>query len=389
VIEAPPSPALRIFAFDPATGLEAFVAVDSLVGGRALGGTRMTGDVTIGEVAGLARIMALKLALVGLPIGGAKAGIRSVLGRGRLRDDLLTAFGRAIRPLLLGGVYLGSDQGVSFRDRDVFLAAAGLEVALQPGVSRLPCTWAHLWERCRDVTGFGVCEAIDAALEATGRDPRRLAVSVQGFGAVGQPVAEGLARRGARIVAVADRHGTIYRADGLRVDELRQATDSAGTIDRSLLRDDVQRFGAPDAWLLAGADLVVAAAGGGAITASNAHRVTASLVVEAGNLSCSPAAQRALAARGIPVLPGIVVNSGGAAMTGLVLIDAVPAGLSTDDLLAWAYGEIGGLIARNVVELFERRTSDPRSLLDLALELTKERRGTPTGRLPARVANAP
>src|SRR5215211_5883088 len=92
---------------------DAWVVVDDLVEGMAMGGTRMTTSVTEAELAELARAMTHKLALVDLPIGGAKAGIRP---RGPVTDraGLMRAFGRAAAPLLHGGVYLGCDLGTSY-----------------------------------------------------------------------------------------------------------------------------------------------------------------------------------------------------------------------------------------------------------------------------------
>src|SRR5512146_718446 len=122
---------LRLFITDPEIDLEAYVVVDSLVNGRAMGGTRMTSTVDVDEVADLAHNMTLKLALADLAIGGAKAGIRCGLPAGPQRDRYLERFGHAIAPLLHGGIYLGVDQGVSFRDRDTFLGAAHFEVSEQ------------------------------------------------------------------------------------------------------------------------------------------------------------------------------------------------------------------------------------------------------------------
>jgi glutamate dehydrogenase (NAD(P)+) len=142
---------LRCFVAEPDSDLRAFVVVDSLVGSRAMGGTRMAGDITVEEVAELARKMTLKLALAEIPIGGAKAGILHEGADERERDPVLAAFGRCAMPLLHGGVYLGTDQGISHRDRDFFFSAAGFDVRTEACAGALPCTWEDLWRRCDQV----------------------------------------------------------------------------------------------------------------------------------------------------------------------------------------------------------------------------------------------
>ncbi|MCM4083119.1 Glu/Leu/Phe/Val dehydrogenase dimerization domain-containing protein [Paractinoplanes hotanensis] len=365
----------RLFLQDPDAGLEAFVVADSLVGGRAMGGTRMTAGVTVDEVADLAAAMTRKLALAGIPIGGAKAGIRCGLPPGPARDRVLRAFGRAVAPLLRGGVYLGSDQGVTHADRDRFFAAAHYRP--EDSLPWLPCGWPELWHACEDVTGFGVCESVDAA--ATDYLPadsgRR--VAVQGFGLVGRAVATGLSRRGYSIVAVADRAGTVAAPTGLPVPGIIAATDAFGTIDRHALPTGVQILDRAEAWLDLPSDVLVLAAGGHAVHERNVDRVQAKLVVEGSNLGCSPGAERVLAARGVPVLPGPVANIGGAAVTGLLLTDGMPATTDVPGLVNGLFARVAATVRANTIEVVRRGRAEARCLSavadDLAAQRTAER----------------
>ncbi|MEO6503185.1 MAG: Glu/Leu/Phe/Val dehydrogenase dimerization domain-containing protein [Jatrophihabitantaceae bacterium] len=339
---------LTVLATDRTCNLTAFVVVDSIVEGRAMGGTRMTPGVTVDEVADLASRMTQKLALAGVPIGGAKAGIVCDLPAGVERDRVLADFGETVAPLLHGGVYLGSDQGVSHRDRDLFFRTAGYDVLTEPRLAGLPCDWATLWHHCADVTGHGLCQAIFAAVEHGLACGPRPSVVIQGFGSVGGGVAALLDRAGWRVVAVADRHGTVSAAGGLPITELLAVTDAQGAIDRRRLPVGLCSDPAPDAWLRVPADVLVLAAGGNAISAERADQVRASLVVEGGNLACAPAAQLVLARRGITVLPDFVVNVGGAAVTGMLLTGQAPVSAGTEELVDWLYAEVGARIRRNV-----------------------------------------
>lgn len=363
---------LRVFMTDPEIDLEAYVVVDSLVDSRAMGGTRMTSTVDMDEVANLAHNMTLKLALAGLPIGGAKAGIRCGLPAGPERDRCLEYFGHAIAPLLHGGIYLGVDQGITFPDRNKFLSAAHFEMSEQSGVGVLPCSWSDLWQSCSDITGFGICEGLDAASHLLPLSNDRTVV-IQGFGAVGRGVAIGLEQRGFRIVAIADREGTILSTDGLPIQELIKATDVAGTIDRTALRKGVRCIDESEAWLQVPADVLVLAANGNAVNADNVHRVQAQVIVEGGNFACAQVAHQLLAQMKVPVLPAIVVNAGGAIVTGLILSNMSPQGLDTEEFVRWLYAEVAMRIRRNMDILLRRATLDTRPLSEIAETLAMEK----------------
>lgn len=349
----------------PGCDTEAWVVVDSMVDGMAMGGTRMTRDVTEVEVAGLARAMTVKLALAGLPIGGAKAGIRPH-GQVADRDRVLHAFGSAVAPLLHGGIYLGCDQGTTHADRDLFLAAAGYDVRNRAGAARLQVDWRELWHDLTDITGYGVGIATLTALTAAGREgPQR--VAVQGFGTVGRAAAAFLAEHGHSVVAVADIEGTIEDPAGLPIPALLAATDAAGTVDRSGLPDSV-RCSEPSAqrWLDVPADITILAAGASAIDESAVSRVRADFIVEGGNMSCTPGARSALHKAGVCVLPDVVVNVGGAAVTGCVLTGIAPSDLPPAQLQHWLREWIGDTITRNcdaITRLTAAADPDPVSTL--------------------------
>lgn len=339
----------------PSEALNGWVVVDSLVDGMAMGGTRMTATVSEEEIKRLARAMTTKLALAGLSIGGAKAGIRAGMGD---REAALRAFGRATAPLLHGGIYLGTDLGTTHADRDLFLAEAGYE---HPRVKQLPVDWATFWTHLVDITGFGVCEASAAAIKNRfGTRPCR--VAIQGFGTVGRAVGKGLEERGHCIAAIADIHGTIEARDGLPIGQLLSITDPAGTIDRGRLPDGVRVLDGPEAWLDVDADVLILAAVGDAVRAENARRVRAQIVVEGGNLCCTASAKEIMAARGVLLIPDVVANVGGAAVTGCVLTGTVPFDLPLKQMVNWLFGWVGARVRDNteaVLEIIASGVADP------------------------------
>ncbi len=337
------SPLLSTAVRDHTQFLTGWVVVDSLVDGMAMGGTRMTDSVSEQEVCDLAAAMTVKLALVGLRIGGAKAGIVAVPEH---RDQVLRAFGRSVAPLLHGGVYLGCDQGTTHDDRDLFLAEAGFEVLRKPGITQLRTDWTELWKHLKDITGYGVAESALEALRLRADDRVRRVV-IQGFGTVGRSVAKNLEAHGHRIVAVADVLGTISAPQGLPIARLLEITDQAGTIDRSRLPDSVTALSQPEAWLDIEAEVLVLAAGGAAIREDNLRRLRAEVVVEGGNLCCTPVAKQSLRAGGTVVIPDVVANVGGAAVTGCILTGIAPSDVPTEELVRWLFDWVGERVRRN------------------------------------------
>jgi glutamate dehydrogenase (NAD(P)+) len=369
------TPSLQVTITDEGTGLRAYVVADTLVEGRSMGGTRMTPTVTLEEVAALAYKMTLKLSLAEIPMGGAKAGIVCDALADQDRDRHLTAFGTAVRPLLHGGIYLGTDQGVTHRDRDVFFKAAQYDLVRNTEHGRqMRCPWTEFWQTyTADVTGYGVCQGTFTAVELLRLSDRCHTVALQGFGAVGRGVAIGLAGRGFDLVAVADHLGTVADPKGMPLETLLNATDARGTIDRALLPEAWRVEGRDEAWLDVEADVLVLAAGGDAIHAGNVDRVRAKMVVEGANLACTEEAQARLAARGVPVLPDILVNCGGASVTGLILTGLAPVSLPPKELTAWLYEEIGGRIRRNVTTVIQRAVAEGKHFPLVTRELALER----------------
>jgi glutamate dehydrogenase (NAD(P)+) len=363
-------PLLQSTILDRRRGLEAWVIVDRLIGGQAMGGIRMTGDVSPPEVAQLARKMTLKLGLAELPIGGAKAGIVGSLPEGAARIDCLRAFGEAVAPLLHGGIYLGTDQGISYEDRELIYGAAGYDLR-QKGAGRiLKCSWGELWKGCQNVTGCGVAEAADMCAQIFDLPRARRNVVIQGFGTVGRGVARFLGERGYRIRAVADEAGTLRFEDSIDIERLAAVTNAQGLVDRARLPPGVTALPPPsDAWLDIDADILILAANSNAVTADNAGRINARLVIEGANFPCTAEALAVLRAKRIVVIPDIAANCGGAAVTALVLTGKVPALPDLDSQVAWFFDEVKRRVRRNVEKILKDPGIEGRDLTETAQQM--------------------
>ena len=321
------TPLLSLTWTDHLTGRQGFLVVDRLVRGVSSGGLRMRAGCTLDEVAGLARGMTVKEALHYdpanryVPLGGAKGGI-DCDPRAPEAYPLLVRYLRAMRPYIESCWTTGEDLGLTQDLVDRAAAEAGLVSSIQ-AVYPLLDDEAEARRRLRDafavevdgigldelVGGCGVAEAALAALDRSGVPYSGTRVALQGLGTMGGATARFLTRAGLRVVAVADLKGTIANPAGLAVAALLAARDAPGTVDRSARRPGDREL-AGDAWLSAEADVLVPAAVSYAIDAANQERITARWVVEAANMPVRPEAELLLAARGVTVLPDVVVNSG-------------------------------------------------------------------------------
>ncbi|MEU2244569.1 Glu/Leu/Phe/Val dehydrogenase dimerization domain-containing protein [Streptomyces sp. NPDC018338] len=321
-----PTPLLSVDWTDHVTGRRGHLVVDRLVRGVASGGLRMREGCTAAEVAGLARGMTMKEALHYdpearyVPLGGAKGGI-DCDPRSPKAYGVLVRYLRAMRPYIERFWTTGEDLGLTQDLVDRAAAEAGLVSSVQ-AVYPLLDDEATARKRLADafaievdgigldelVGGLGVAESVLVALDRAGRAHAGTRVSVQGLGTMGGATARFLARAGLRVVAVADVRGTIVNPDGLDVEALLAARDAHGTVDRTALRPG-DREEPRDAWLAVDAEVLVPAAVSYAIDAGNQGRITARWIAEAANMPVLPEAEEALAARGVTVLPDVVVNS--------------------------------------------------------------------------------
>ncbi|MEU1039190.1 Glu/Leu/Phe/Val dehydrogenase dimerization domain-containing protein [Streptomyces sp. NPDC005907] len=321
------APFIRLTWTDHVTGRTGHLVVDRLVRGVSSGGLRMREGCTVDEVAALARGMTVKEALHYnpegryIPLGGAKGGI-DCDPRHPDAYGVLVRYLRAVRPYVETVWATGEDLGLTQDLVDRAAAEAGLVSSVQ-AVYPLLDDEAAARRRLADAFavevdgigldelagGCGVAEAVLAVLDRAGVPYSGTRVAVQGFGTMGGATARFLTRAGLTVVAVADVKGTIANPRGLDVETLLAARDAYGTVDRAALRPRDRELPG-DAWLFTDAEVLVPAAVSYAVDTVNQAGVTACWIVEAANMPVLPGAEDLLAARGITVLPDVVVNSG-------------------------------------------------------------------------------
>jgi glutamate dehydrogenase (NAD(P)+) len=283
----------------------------TLTMGPTKGGIRYAPGVSMGECAALAQWMTWKCALLGLPYGGAKGGVRCdpiVLSDAEL-ERITRRYAAELIPIV------GPDRDIPAPDMgtgeqemawiyDTYSQAMGHSVP-EVVTGKPPVLGGT--EARRPATGLGVVYVAEAVAERLGRPLRDQRVVVQGFGNVGATAAAELRALGARVIAVSDYTGGIVDERGLDVAAVGRWVAERQTLEGCPLGAPVGRAEV----LEIPCDVLVPAALERQITDENAHRIEAGLIVEAANGPTTPEAEAILADRGIPIVPDVLANAGG------------------------------------------------------------------------------
>lgn len=292
-------PAKVVLVRESEVGLEGFVVVDNVACGPAIGGIRMARDITVEEVARLARAMTYKNAAAGLAHGGGKAGI---IGDPRMelpvKQRVIRAFGRAIEHLV---EYIpGPDMGMDETCMAYLHDEIGRAVGLPRVVGGIPLD-------AIGATGFGLAVCAEVAQSFAGVALKGARVVVQGFGAVGRHAARFLSDRGAKLVAAADSGGAMINPSGLDLPALLAFKKQGRTV-----RDFPGGRPLPAEELVAvDCDIWIPAARPDVLDAGNVRRLRAKLILQGANIPATPEAEALLHAAGVLSVPDFIANAGG------------------------------------------------------------------------------
>ncbi|QDL56796.1 Glu/Leu/Phe/Val family dehydrogenase [Rhodoferax aquaticus] len=279
--------------------------------GPGKGGVRFHQDVTLSEVMALSAWMSIKNAAVNVPYGGAKGGIRvdpKKLSLGEL-ERMTRRYTSEI------GIIIGPTKDIPAPDvntNEQIMAWMMDTYSMNEGatatgvVTGKPVDLGGSLGR-RDATGRGVFTVGVEAARHLGMDVSTARIAVQGFGNVGGVAARLFTETGAKVVAVQDHGGTVYRDSGLDVTALLAHVAKAGTVAGFTQADVLPNA----AFWEVDCDILIPAALEQQITVDNAGRIKAKLIIEGANGPTTPAADDILQERGILVLPDVIANAGG------------------------------------------------------------------------------
>ncbi len=279
-----------------------YLVIDSVIRGHSYGGVRIMPDIDEEEISLLARGMTLKFGFLGLPHGGAKAGVIGNPDAPRdQRLERLKIFGKSISPLLIHRIYIpATDMGTEIRDIQFMVKSVGMDIKKRE----------FAVERSGYYTALTVFTGVKKATEHLGLNVSECAVAIEGFGKVGTALGKLLSDAKARVVAISTSRGAIYNPKGLNMGRLLKLAKEAGSrvVD---IYDEAERIDRESLLELA-VDILCPCARHYTIQAGNAHRISAQIICSGANSPLTNEAEHILFERGVMCLPYFVTSSGGA-----------------------------------------------------------------------------
>jgi len=292
---------------------EGIRVIHSNILGPAKGGIRFAPDVHLDEVKALAAWMTWKCAVVDIPYGGGKGGVRCnprEMSKGEI-ERLVRAYTLAMLDVFGPDKDIPApDMGTGPREMawlmDEYSKAHGMTV--NAVVTGKPLVLGGSLGRT-EATGRGVMVSTLAAMQKLKINPFQATCAVQGFGNVGSWAAQLLEERGLRIVAISDISGAYYNDNGINILEAIAFRDSNnGTLEGFT---GAEKLTDPMEILELEVDVLVPAAVEDVITIKNVEKIKAKLIVEGANGPTSAKADAIINEKGIMAVPDILANAGG------------------------------------------------------------------------------
>ncbi|MGM7723555.1 Glu/Leu/Phe/Val family dehydrogenase [Metabacillus sp. Hm71] len=313
--------------------------------GPTKGGVRFHAEVNEEEVKALSMWMSLKCGIANLPYGGGKGGIicdpreMSFGELERLSRGYVRAISQIVGPtkdIPAPDVYTNSqimawmmDEYSRLREFDSPGFITGKPIVLGGSQGR------------ETATARGVTICIEEAVKKKGIVLQGAQIVIQGFGNAGSFLAKFIHDAGAKVIGISDAHGALYNPEGLDIDFLLERRDSFGTVT-NLFTNVITN----QELLEKECDILVPAAVSNQITAKNAHRIKASIVVEAANGPTTLEATKILDKRGVLLVPDILASAGGVTVSYFEWVQ-------NNQGYYWSEEEVDEKLRKVMVESFE------------------------------------
>lgn len=282
--------------------------------GPGKGGIRFHPHVDLSETTALAMLMTFKCALVGLPLGGAKGGVKvdpNQLSRQELQG-LTRRYAMEIGPFVgpdkdVPAPDIGTDKQTMAWFMDTYSQIHGY--ASHGVVTGKPISIGGSLGR-EAATGKGVAYCINFAYDKLDKKiDNKTTVAIHGFGKVGMPAAVDLAEQGAKVVSVSDYTCALYDPNGLNVMDLIEFVKEKHTLN------NYERVGVTkisnEELLALDVDILVPAAIDSVVTKDNMKNIKAKLIAEGANGPLTKEAVEYLHQKGVFIIPDILCNAGG------------------------------------------------------------------------------
>ena len=298
------------------------------------GGIRFHPNVSRDEVQALATLMSIKCAVVGIPFGGGKGGIicnPKELTTAEL-ERLSREYVRAIAPVIgpeidvpapdvntNGTIMKWMVEELVRVSQSQSLQVGGSVESVETTTQRLratftgkPVEYGGTLGRT-EATGRGGVAITESLLKRLGKKTSEMHVAVQGFGNVGYYFAQIASERGMHVVAVSDsRGGIIAESQKLKVESLdikkimQEKKEKGQLLGKKITNEELLELPV---------DILVPAALENVINAENMHKIQAKIIIEMANGPVSEEAYDYLTKKGVIIVPDVLANSGGVAVS--------------------------------------------------------------------------
>jgi len=271
------------------------------------GGIRFHTQVNKNEVKALSMWMTWKCALVDIPFGGGKGGIK--VDPKKLSDAELEQLSRKYIEHL--APYIGENKDVPAPDIGVGSQVIGwmLDEALKHGLTKAVLTGKPLELggsqgriKATGQGGFFVLDELSKNIKL-----KEKTIIVQGFGNVGYWFAKIAFENGYKIIGISDSQGAILNSEGLNPDQVLKHKNQTGSVKNFSQAKNIEI----DKILLQATEILAPAALEGVINKNNALEIKARVIIEMANGPVTPKAEKILEKNNIIVIPDILANSGG------------------------------------------------------------------------------
>ncbi|MBI4042241.1 MAG: Glu/Leu/Phe/Val dehydrogenase [Deltaproteobacteria bacterium] len=330
--------------------------------GPAKGGIRYWPDVTLSEITAMAMLMTFKCALVGLPLGGAKGGVRcnpTLMSRGE-KQRLTRRYTSEILQMIgpdkdIPAPDLGTDAQIMAWLMDTYSQDIGH--AVPSIVTGKPIEIGGSLGR-EEATGRGVIYTVIEAAKHLGVTlDESKTCAIQGFGNVGTACAKKIAKIGCRVIAVSDMSGGIYNSKGLDVQELLDYAKGNKTFEGYKGGDRLSN----KELLEIPCDVLIPAAVSSVITKENAPRIKCKILAEGANSPTMIEADPILKENGTFVIPDILANAGGVTVSYFEWVQGIQKLFWNEKEVNSRLWEIMSTTFRKMIHVAAEENVDPRT----------------------------
>ncbi len=322
----------------------------STLRGPARGGVRYAPDLNIDDVKALAFLMTFRNALLGLPLGGSKGGVRVDVKKiskeelekltRRYTGEIINIIGPDIDIL---SPDLNTDEQTMAWIMDVYSMQKGRSV---PGVVTGKPLEIGGTVGSNEASGTGLYYIIQALCEKYHFNLKSFSIAIQGFGKVGSVIAKLLYDFGCRILAITESVGGLYSKEGLDVDKLLKWKKDTNSPLEEFADQNLKKITNEELFKIK-CDILIPAAIENQITSKNVNDVDCKIIVEGADGPVTSKADKVLEERGIIVVPDILANSGAACVSYFEYIQDIHA-------YFWTLERVYREMKRIMLEAFEK-----------------------------------